>query len=291
MTYARSMRPTRSHARLVALAACASLAVSIDAFASHARAGFPEVTALVPSGVHTCPAGMAFVRGGSFAMYGGDDRGLSAHAGEPTTQIVSVESFCMDLTEVTQRAYDACASEGRCAIAYDSCYEKAKGSFKTNCPCNTGLADRRDHPANCIDVAQSEAYCAAHGARLPTEMEWQWAARGGTRAFTYPWGNQPPANGSSLQDDTLLCWSGSYSRQTTCPVGQYPAGNGPLGLADLAGNVYEWTSSRAPDASSSWNVYRGGAAFTMEIEYLDVAERNWDEREGRWSGVGFRCAR
>ncbi len=119
-------------------------------------------------------------------------------------------------------------------------------------------ATRSNHPINCVDWNQANAYCTSVGKRLPTEEDWEYAARG-TAGNEYPWGNTPaPSN--------QLCWNGTGNdlgqgnRRSTCPVGSYPAGNTPLGLA---GNVWEWTSSgysadysAARDTAS--RVFRGG---------------------------------
>lgn len=219
-----------------------------------------------------CPTGMAPVAGGTYTT---GDLMVSA----------TVAALCVDITEVTQAAYETCATGGACTAAFTSCLEPSQGNkvFTENCPCNSGVADRQNHPANCMDWAQSATYCAAQGKRLPTEQEWEWVARGGAKGNTYPWGNAAPAK--------QLCWSGTQSRQITCPVGAFPDGNTPNGIKDLDGNVYEWTSSRPDATSSAMYVYRGGAAFTSDAKYLAVSQRSWDYATGRWSGVGFRCVK
>jgi len=97
--------------------------------------------------------------------------------------------------------------------------------------CNWRRADRRNHPVNCVDWAQSKAYCERQGKRLPTEDEWEWAARGGVNGWNYPWGNgKAGADRNELDESVkdLACWPYSYSAEKressfmTCP-GRLPS--------------------------------------------------------------------
>lgn len=94
---------------------------------------------------------------------------------------VTVAAFCMARTEMTVAEYDACVAAGRCTAA---------GALH-NPHCNTGMSGRSNHPINCVDLAQATAYCEAQGARLPTEEEWEYAARG-AEGRRYPWGSAAP---------------------------------------------------------------------------------------------------
>jgi formylglycine-generating enzyme required for sulfatase activity len=120
---------------------------------------------------------------------------------------------------------------------------------KWNPTCNGARRDRLDHPVNCVDWAQSSTYCRAVGKRLPTEQEWEWAARGGDQSRAYPWGYRAPAS--------QLCWSGAEKRMSTCSVGSFPAGDALGGIHDLAGNVGEWTSTSTAGGhvvkAAGWN--------------------------------------
>lgn len=207
----------------------------------------------------SCPADMAFLSGGNFAMGERKDR-------------VKVANYCMDLTEVTADAYAACVRNGQC---------RADG---LNCgPAATfGVAGKGEHPINCVDWNQASTYCQVQGKRLPSEEEWEWAARGGVQGKTFPWGNVEPTS--------QVCWSGTQQLTGTCQVGTYPPGASPQGIMDLAGNVWEWTASKK-DVSSAERVARGGAWSSTAASYVRAAERYWTQPNYRFIYIGFRCAK
>ena len=162
--------------------------------------------------------------------------------------------------------------------------------------------EKNDYPVIFVSWDDAQTFCAWIGGRLPTEAEWEKAARGGLEGVQYSWGNEIPIcqkgafNGANFNDD--LCGETGYQ-----PVGSYQA-NG-YGLYDMAGNVWEWTAdtydsayyARSPlrnpqGAEDGWGrVIRGGSWFTnssnLRVSYrefiypADLAKRD----------VGFRCAR
>jgi formylglycine-generating enzyme required for sulfatase activity len=121
---------------------------------------------------------------------------------------------------------------------------------KRSVSCNGGRTDRHDHPVNCVDWEQSGVFCRAQGKRLPTDEEWEWAARGEGQGRTYPWGNAAP--------DLQVCWSGKQERDGTCAVGSFPEGDAPGGIHDLAGNVSEWTTGYGEAGARGGHNHRGG---------------------------------
>ncbi len=209
----------------------------------------------------TCKPGMVYLPRATFTMGDVDN---TTKAGQ-----VTVDAFCMDRTEVMTYAFAACVRAGQCTPALS-------GGF-----CNSGVTGRDKHPINCVDWHQAKAYCQAQGQRLPTEEEWEYAARG-TDGRLYPWGSTAPSS--------QLCWNGAGNNHTTsCAVGVYPAGRSPFGLDDMAGNISEWTES--PYASSGADrVHRGGFWNTNGPNMVRSAYRNRNSPTSKHYFLGFRCA-
>jgi formylglycine-generating enzyme len=195
---------------------------------------------------------------------------------------VTVRPFCMDVTEVTVDAYTACVQAGQCATEHSF-------GFKPGSNCNYGAPGRGGHPMNCVDWTGAGAFCQAAGKRLPSEEEWQWAARGGPAATRYPWGNEAPGS--------QVCWSGVNKRSGTCPVGSSPAGDAPTGVHDLLGNVWEWTATplsiwlTSQGYDANLRIARGGGWSTTDPSHLTGAIRNWRPPAERSNNLGFRCVR
>ncbi len=148
-----------------------------------------------------------------------------------------------------------------------------------------------DHPVVQVSAIDAEAYCRNYGMRLPSEEEWEYAARG-PQGFRYPWGND--LTRASLAEranaGTYSCCAASkadgFSR--TAPVGSFPRGRSPFGLDDMAGNVWEWTSSRFPGAANK-RVLRGGG-WGNNPYCLRTAYRHGNPPDIGLDMVGFRCA-
>ncbi len=192
---------------------------------------------------------------------------------------VTVATFWMDRTEVTVAAYDRCVAAGACTAPAPI----------DGWPCNWGEPGRESHPINCVDWEMAETYCHWAGGRLPTEAEWEYAARG-TDGRTYPWGNETPS--------AQLCWSGIEARAGTCPVGAFAGGNLPFGLADMAGNVWEWTSDcyrsysgRRAAGRCHDRVDRGGSWGDNGSAWFHASFRDRLAPSNRSAYLGIRCAR
>lgn len=210
-----------------------------------------------------CGEGMAGLPGGSYVM--GEKEGS-----------VTVNPFCLDVTEVTASAYAECVKAGDCTEEGTTEYDA----------CNAGKGRGR-HPMNCVDWKQASSFCKAQGKRLPSEAEWEWAARSGDAARKFPWGDDAPN-----EPEDRACWSGGTegTREGTCSVGSFPSGNGRYGHKDLSGNVWEWTSSEF-DPESPSRVVRGGGWVDNEASWLSASTRNGDAPSDRDDSIGFRCAR
>ncbi len=221
-----------------------------------------------------CPDEMVEIPGGSFTM------GSNDYADEKPVHTVNVASFCLDRTEVTAAAYMACVGKGLCRAA------EVKSPV-----CNAARGDRQDHPMNCVDFPRADGYCRAQRKRLPTEEQWEYAARGGSERRTFPWGEKDPAE--------QLCWNrwNGTSALGTCAVGSHPEGDARWGVHDLSGNVWEWTDTwHCPDYSGArcpkkLHVVRGGSWSVGLVPFVRTSFRGGPAQVRGGDDVGFRCAR
>lgn len=243
------------------------------------------------------PPDMILIPVGSFLM-GGDGRTEERPAGE-----VWVDAFYIDRYPVTNAQFNAFWESGM----YD----------EPDAPCWQGLAkgyrwiredemrrtprywydpqwNQPDHPVVGITWYEALAYARWAGKRLPTEAEWEKAARGNDGRL-YPWGNEYAEN---------RCGVYASTHEGTYPVGHFsPAGDSPYGVADMAGNVWEWTSSlqrRYPyhaddgreslDETAGRRVLRGGSWQSRFFQHAQCAHRYFGEPNFGFATVGFRCA-
>ena len=149
-----------------------------------------------------------------------------------------------------------------------------------------------DHAVAMVSQRDAAAFCAHHGLRLPTEEEWEWAARG-TDGRRYVWGDQPPASRSAAARGnvgTLACCAASAADgfDRIAPVGQFPDAAGPFGHLDLVGNVWEWTTS--PDERAPGKLVIRGAGWGNSSWCLRAAYRHSNPPDRGLDMVGFRCA-
>lgn len=209
---------------------------------------------------------------------------------ETPVHTVHLSSYWIDRLEVTVADYERCVAAGRC---------EARPSSAA-----TQRFDRSDYPVTRVTWNDALAYCAFRGARLPTEAEFERAARGVT-ARRYPWGN------------LFNVWASNHGRfgwdvteaadgfSELAPVGSFAAGVSPEGIYDLAGNVAEWvldryvptyeageaTDPRGPGVGgSNLRVVRGGS-YAQPPFRLRGAARAFAEPGERRTTIGFRCAR
>ncbi len=225
------------------------------------------------------------VPGGSFEMGRAD-----AEDAQPI-HTVTVERFALARHEATATEYAACLADGACTprpAGVVDCYDVT-------------AAENALLPVNCIDFAQATALCTWMGGRLPTESEWEYAARSRTNQTVYAWGDEPPdctrANTSGLSaPDHWSCDNAGLWE-----VCSRPAGDNALGLCDLAGNAFEWTAdwyapnyTAHPTDGSAYEVegpfrtMRGGGVGSAEE--LVLGTRTFHPPDFWYGGMGVRCA-
>jgi formylglycine-generating enzyme required for sulfatase activity len=265
---------------------------------------------------------MVLIEGGNMFM-GSTDADLDDDVRPPHK--VTVGAYCLDEHEVTVAAYEKCSGSGDCLRASSEVVFEGLSPDQIkifSALCNEGKSDKQDHPINCVDWSMADHFCRGEkgrlpegGARLPTEAEWEFAARGSSQRV-FPWGDEPPGparlNACGSECAKWLADVGIAGAQTmyesddgfagTSPVGHFEAGVSAAGIFDLAGNVWEWTADfygpysaaavtdpKGPDSGDT-RVVRGGA--------FNGAEPGWAKPAWRWRtaptskshGIGFRCA-
>jgi formylglycine-generating enzyme required for sulfatase activity len=214
------------------------------------------------------------IPGGSFMM------GTSDFSNTQPAHQVTVHSFEMSKTLVTNKQYQACVKAGACTANDD------KGQ----------AFDGDDQPVVGVDWNQARAFAKWVGGRLPSEAEWEYAARSAGKDYKYPWGNSDANCDNAVIDG--CGWN------ATAPVCSKPAGNTEQGLCDMAGNVWEWVEdwyhdsyNGAPADGSAWvdpagsnRVNRGGSWYNVASNARS-SNRFYDDPGNEGSNRGFRLAR
>ncbi len=234
-----------------------------------------QLLALGQQGI-ALPEGMVLIPAGEFWM--GAEDGLPDM--RPMHRI-NVSTYWLDQHEVTNRQYRLCMESGGCVPPKD------RSAFDDS--------TRADHPVTNVTWTQARNYCGWRGKRLPTEAEWEKAARG-IDGRLYPWGNS---------DEMFKARSrpGEPTKNGTAPVGSIDFARSPYGVADLVMNASEWVNdwyaedfyrsspSRDPQGPprGSFKVLRGGEPSDRLLE-LRASYRGWDDMSYWGPSVGFRCA-
>jgi eukaryotic-like serine/threonine-protein kinase len=227
---------------------------------------------------------MVYVPAGEFRM-GSDDADKDARPNEQPPHTVYQDAFWIDKLQVTNALYGKCVEAGKC-------HPPSNASSNTRAS-YYGDGHFDNYPVIYVSWDDAVAYCTWAGKRLPTEAEWEKAARG-TDGRIYPWGNTFGEN--------LLNSSESGNGDTTA-VGTYPNGASPYGALDMVGNVWQWAADwyddkyyansppSNPTGSSSGQsrVLRGGSFYFSQK--VRAANRGYDTPTGTFNDVGLRCAR
>ena len=228
-----------------------------------------------------------YVPAGSFSMGSNEiDVAMPIHE-------VYLDAYWIDKFEVTNAQYEWCVAESACITPHRSDWYIVDDSYYGN-------SKYADYPVIYVDWNQAKEYCEWAGGRLPTEAEWEKAARGDKDTRTYPWGDAAP--------NCILANAPIDSKQKDCvgvtsAVGSYPDGASPYGVMDMAGNVWEWVSdwyredyygSQADwsnpigPTSGKYRVLRGGSAGGKSGN-LRVSVRGVLALGDWYPNLGFRC--
>ena len=198
---------------------------------------------------------------------------------ERPVKTIAVDPFYLDAHEVTNQDYAAFVKATRHRAPY-------------NWPQGAPPKGKEKMPVAAVDWNDACAYCQWAGKRLPSEAEWERAARGLAEGQKYPWGDKDPTKKQACFD----------TMRGPCEAGQFPPNY--FGLYDMAGNVWEWTAdyyerqwySKSPGrnptgpATGQYRVIRGGS-WSDVAKYLTNSYRSWARPLERSPNIGFRCAR
>lgn len=249
--------------------------------------GTPTEEGLAPLITDTSGTEMLLVASGSFLM--GSDSGNSD---EKPAHIINLADYYIDKYEVTNADYKTCVNEFACKLPKTTVFYIS--------------SQYRNHPVVFVSWESAVEFCEWRDARLPTEAEWEKAARG-TDGYNYPWGNI--FDGNALNYCDMACentWAdkGSRDRYTmTAPIGTYPEGQSLYGIFDMSGNATEWVAdwydrnyyNESPllnplgSESGIYRVLRGGSWYDRKTD-VRTFQRSFLRPEVAYNYTGFRCA-
>ena len=228
------------------------------------------------------PNEMVQIPAGEFIM-GSDDR----LPDEGPQHRVYLPAYWIDKFEVTNLQYKA---------FNDATHRRSPAHWRNR----TYPPGKADHPVTNVSWNDARAYCEWAGKRLPTEAEWEKAARG-TDGRTYPWGNDFDIS----RANTPLRWSAIGKEGDTTPVGAFEGGVSPYGVYDMSGNVWEWTASwylpypgndhPSESYGKRYRVLKGGSWFDCSFYRCGISaptfNRAFFSPRVKNDSFGFRCAR
>ena len=239
---------------------------------------------------------MIYIAPGEFMM--GSRNCSSGRPYECPSRSVYLDGFWIDETEVTNEMYRACVSDGYC--------DPPRTSSSASRSYYYGNSQYNDYPVIYVNWYQAQDYCVYAGKRLPTEAEWEKAARGNLE-YSYPWGDMFQCDFGNFDDDRVFDSDfvpggpDCDGFADTSPVGAYTEGGSKYNVLDLAGNVWEWvrdyygyydqSDDYNPIGPSSGNevVLRGGS-WTNDMDLARTTFRAHNEKSFVNNDIGFRCA-
>ena len=326
--------PRKNYLGIVGVGAIALVAGSFVAFNHFAKPPEippaaitpPVITSAVPSASATtkrpteCPADMVLVPGGKFFM-GSDEANFKLW--QPAHKVI-LDTFCIDRHEVTVAEYKECSAQGECKRppekpswpktegTADAEHEKKRIAYAELC--NFGKVDKDQHPMNCVSWSLADAHCTFRKKRLPTEAEWEYAARG-SDGRKFPWGEEADVlermNAGGMEftlweqkhkvEPSTRLYEINDGFEGTAPVGSFPKGRTRFGADDFIGNVWEWTSdwfeTYKPDEvinpkgaqMGDRKAIRGGGFNGGVVTWLSPAFRFHQVPDATTPVIGFRC--
>jgi len=226
--------------------------------------GSPTMCASIGAG----PGPMVEVPAGDFTM-GCDAGEFGCDEEEQPRRALSLDTFQIDQFEVSQAEYASCVEAGACT----------QPNLGDKCAWN---CEQMNLPAACLTRTQMSEYCAYAGKRLPSEAEWEKAARGGD-GRTYPWGEAEPTCELTNMGNCL-------GTAATVDDPAFAAGDSPYGARHMAGNMVEVVADPWAEGSSEF-VGKGGGWWNSTAKWLRAADR--DNYGPTYASIafGFRCAR
>ena len=231
------------------------------------------------------------------------DENVFCQRKESPSHRLNIKNFWIDIHEVTVFEYALCIEKGACTLP-DTISEDCSDHVgkQPNAEYNNWInkSVRKDHPINCVTWHQAKTYCEWLGKRLPTEAEWEKAARG-VDGRQYPWGNEPATCNHAIM--TTDEEGGGCGLDSTWPVGSKIKGASPYGVLDMSGNIAEWTAdwydenlyrtkivddSQGP-ITGKYRVVKGGR-YSSPSSTIQTFSRSPYEPDRAFDSVGFRCA-
>ena len=261
-----------------------------------------EAPTMIPTGnprptpTFTPPIGMVYIPAGEFKMGSSRADDPEALDEEFPQHIVYLDAYWIDQTEVTNAQFALCVASGACKAPANN-YSSTRDSYYDD-------PQYADYPVIFVSWTQAVDYCVWASRRLPSEAEWEKAARG-PDGLIYPWGNN--FDGTLTNYCDINCpndWRGPFDDgyTDTSPVGNYPDGASVYGVLDMAGNVHEWvadwyapynqdhqTNPSGPDSGEN-KIIRGGS-WGDDFSHVRTALRSPINPDNWMDFIGFRCAR
>ncbi len=236
------------------------------------------------------------MEGGTFTMGNWHEDAATTHTEELPLHEVSISGFEISQTEITRKQYKSCVDKGGCNMP----------GMAEGCS-SEGGSENQDHPVSCVTWEQADQFCrfVEGSGGLPTEAQWEYAARSKGDEHIYPWGGDPPGCQRAVMNEPAAGGTGCGTHGTA-PVCSNRSGDTMDGLCDMAGNVWEWVQDEflpdyngAPTDGSAWvpsgdgvqpRVVRGGG-FDSEPDDVRTTRRKGVLPDTLDTNTGFRCVR